>query len=73
VSLLAIKLIAVAAIFATAILGCLAAFGTSWSRHAERLFALGSLFGAGVFLGPGLIHVLPDSVAMFGALVALRL
>ncbi|MBS28253.1 MAG: hypothetical protein CL566_04905 [Alphaproteobacteria bacterium] len=72
-SLLAIKLIAVAAIFATAILGCLAAFGTSWSRHAERLFALGSLFGAGVFLGPGLIHVLPDSVAMFGALVALRL
>lgn len=41
---------------------------TQQSRDADRLFVLGSLFGAGVFLGAGLIHVLPDSVDLFSRL-----
>lgn len=64
-SLLAIKAIAILVILLTALLGGLAALRT---RHADRLFALGSLFGAGVFLGAGLIHVLPDSVDLFSRL-----
>lgn len=67
-SLFAIKLVAIAIILATAIAGSLAAYRTRRSRHAERLFALGSLFGAGVFLGAGLIHMLPDSVDLFAGL-----
>ncbi|MBT3400197.1 MAG: ZIP family metal transporter [Rhodospirillaceae bacterium] len=67
-SLLAIKAIAILVILLTALLGGLAALRTRQSRHADRLFALGSLFGAGVFLGAGLIHVLPDSVDLFSRL-----
>jgi zinc transporter 1/2/3 len=67
-SLLAIKAIAILLILLTALLGGLAAVRTRQSRHADRLFALGSLFGAGVFLGAGLIHVLPDSVDLFARL-----
>ena len=67
-SLLAIKAIAILVILLTVLLGGLAALRTRQSRHADRLFALGSLFGAGVFLGAGLIHVLPDSVDLFSRL-----
>lgn len=67
-SLLAIKAIAILVILLTALLGGWAAMRTRQSRHADRLFALGSLFGAGVFLGAGLIHVLPDSVDLFSHL-----
>lgn len=67
-SLLALKAVAILIILLTAILGGLAAMRTRQSRHADRLFALGSLFGAGVFLGAGLIHVLPDSVDLFARL-----
>ena len=35
---------------------------------ADGLLVLGSLFGAGVFLGAGLILVLPDSVGLFARL-----
>jgi len=67
-SLLAIKALAILVILLTAILGGLAAMRTRRARDADRLFALGSLFGAGVFLGAGLIHVLPDSVGLFAQL-----
>lgn len=67
-SLLAIKALAILVILLTAILGGLAAMRTQRARDADRLFALGSLFGAGVFLGAGLIHVLPDSVGLFAQL-----
>ena len=67
-TLLAIKAIAILVILLTALLGGLAALRTQQSRHADRLFVLGSLFGAGVFLGAGLIHVLPDSVDLFSRL-----
>ena len=66
--LIEIKLFAILVILLTALLGGLAAVRTRQSRHADRLFALGSLFGAGVFLGAGLIHVLPDSVDLFAHL-----
>lgn len=67
-SLLAIKAIAILVILLTALLGGMAAVRTRQSRHADKWFALGSLFGAGVFLGAGLIHVLPDSVDLFARL-----
>lgn len=67
-SLLAIKAVAILVILLTALLGSLAAVRTRRSRHADHLFAIGSLFGAGVFLGAGLIHVLPDSVDLFSRL-----
>ncbi len=67
-SLLAIKVIAILVILLTALLGGMAAVRTRQSRHADKWFALGSLFGAGVFLGAGLIHVLPDSVDLFARL-----
>jgi predicted permease len=66
VSLLALKLIAIAAIVVTALLGGLAAARTRRAKAADRLFSLGSLFGAGVFLGAGLIHMLPDAVEALG-------
>lgn len=66
--LLAIKAIAILVILLTALVGGMAAIRTRQSRHADKLFALGSLFGAGVFLGAGLIHVLPDSVDLFARL-----
>lgn len=66
--LFAVKLGAIAVIFAVAIMGAYAATRTSSARNAERIFALGSLFGGGVFLGAGLIHMLPDSVAQLSAI-----
>ena len=67
-SLLAIKAVAILVILLTALLGGMAAVRTRRSRQADKWFALGSLFGAGVFLGAGLIHVLPDSVDLFAHL-----
>jgi zinc transporter 1/2/3 len=61
-SLFAFKLAAIAAIVVVALAGGFAAVGTRRARNAERLFSLGALFGAGVFLGAGLIHMLPDAV-----------
>ncbi len=67
-SLLVIKAIAILVILLTALLGGMAAIRTRRTRQADKWFALGSLFGAGVFLGAGLIHVLPDSVDLFARL-----
>ncbi len=67
-SLLSVKLAAILVMFLVGCLGGLAALRTRRARGAERLFALGSLFGGGVFLGAGFIHMLPDSVEALGQL-----
>ena len=67
-SLIAIKALAIAVILLVAFGGGLAALRTRDARNAERLYSLGSFFGGGVFLGAGLIHMLPDAVAQFSDL-----
>lgn len=67
-SLIAIKAVAIAVILLVALAGALAALRARDARNAERLFSLGSVFGGGVFLGAGLIHMLPDAVEQFSDL-----
>ncbi len=67
-SLIAIKALAIALILVVAVGGGWTALRARNARHADRLFSLGAIFGGGVFLGAGLIHMLPDAVAQFGDL-----
>jgi len=68
----ALKLAALLPIFAVGVAGGYAAFGAQQSERREILFAQGSAFAAGIFLGAGLIHLLPDGIealtGYFGAL-----
>jgi zinc transporter 1/2/3 len=57
-----LKLIALVLIFAVGLAGGLAALGAQRSKRRELLFSLGSALAAGIFLGAGLIHLLPDGV-----------
>jgi zinc transporter ZupT len=41
--------------------GVLGAFGSRLLRARRRAMSVGSVFGGGVFLGAGLIHLLPDA------------
>jgi len=41
----------------------LGALGAHRSERREVLFSLGSALAAGIFLGAGLIHLLPDGIA----------
>lgn len=56
------KLIALVLIFAVGVLGGLGALGAQRSERREILFSLGSALAAGIFLGAGLIHLLPDGI-----------
>jgi zinc transporter ZupT len=55
------KLVSIAAIFLTGLVGGLLSLRLSASARSERLFSLGSAFAGGVFLGAGLIHMIPDA------------
>jgi zinc transporter 1/2/3 len=57
-----VKLIAIEVIFAVGMVGGLAAIGAQRSERREILFSFGSAFAAGIFLGAGLIHLLPDGI-----------
>ncbi|MGD8561953.1 MAG: ZIP family metal transporter [Desulfarculaceae bacterium] len=59
------KLIYIAAIFLVGLAGGWSAQRLEGARRAEFFFSLGSSLAAGVFLGAGLIHMLPDSFAAF--------
>lgn len=67
-----LKLVALVLIFAVGFFGGLAAFGAQKSERREILFSLGSALAAGIFLGAGLIHLLPDGIealaSYFGSL-----
>jgi zinc transporter 1/2/3 len=62
------KVVAFFVIFATGLLGGLLSKWLSDSAKSELLFSLGNAFAGGVFLGAGLIHMLPDAQAGFRAL-----
>lgn len=64
----AFKLIAVAAIFLTGLAGGVLSRWLSGTRRSDLLFSMGNAFAGGVFLGAGLIHMLPDAQAGFRAL-----
>jgi hypothetical protein len=56
------KFVALVVIFAVGVAGGLAALGAQRSERREVLFSLGSALAAGIFLGAGLIHLLPDGL-----------
>ncbi|KIX10897.1 ZIP family transporter [Dethiosulfatarculus sandiegensis] len=58
---LEIKLAAIALIFLTGIAGGWTALKAHGQKSSQAFFNLGACLGAGVFLGAGLIHLLPDS------------
>lgn len=59
-SLLTIKLISALAIIAVGLMGGVIPIVARRLEHSRRLFSLGNAFAGGVFLGAGLIHLLPD-------------
>jgi solute carrier family 39 (zinc transporter), member 1/2/3 len=62
------KLTAFFAIFVTGLLGGVVSRWISASNRSEFLFSMGNAFAGGVFLGAGLIHMLPDAQAGFHAI-----
>jgi len=63
------KVVAFIAIFLTGLGGGLLSRVLSGSARSELLFSLGNALAGGVFLGAGLIHMLPDAQEGFKALV----
>ena len=59
--LLALKVVAIVAIFLTGVAGGLLPHQIEKSRHGQLYLSLGSALAGGVFLGAGLIHMLPDA------------
>jgi solute carrier family 39 (zinc transporter), member 1/2/3 len=57
-----LKFVALVLIFAVGVVGGLGALGAHRSERREVLFSLGSALAAGIFLGAGLIHLLPDGI-----------
>jgi len=55
------KLVAFVAIFLVGLAGGALARTLAAGRRSELLFSLGNVFAGGVFLGAGLIHMLPDA------------
>lgn len=66
--MLTFKLVAFAVVFITGIAGGLLSRWLANSRRSDLIFSLGNVFAGGVFLGAGLIHMLPDAQAGFAAL-----
>jgi solute carrier family 39 (zinc transporter), member 1/2/3 len=64
-----IKLISVFVIFGTGILGGVFSGLVSASKKSALLFSWGNAFAGGVFLGAGLIHMLPDAQSGFKSIV----
>lgn len=62
------KLIAVAAIFLTGLFGGMLALRLRHFERSEAFFSLGSALAAGIFIGAGLIHMLPDAVDDFSSI-----
>ncbi|MBU0715699.1 MAG: ZIP family metal transporter [Verrucomicrobia bacterium] len=66
--ILTFKIVAVFIIFITGLLGGALSKWLSGSRKSDLLFSFGNAFAGGVFLGAGLIHMLPDAQAGFKSL-----
>ncbi len=68
-SILDLKIIAILLIMFVAFLGGYFAFKIKKSKNNNLYFSLGNTFAAGIFLGAGLIHMLPDASEGFKAVV----
>ena len=66
----AFKTMAVVLIFAVGLGGGLIAFRSQGSPRGEAVFSLGSAFAAGIFLGAGLVHLLPDAIEALNSYLA---
>lgn len=66
--MLAIKLVLLVALLAAAVLGGAIPLRSGRSGEASRFLGLGNAFAAGIFLGAGLIHMLPDAAEAWRAL-----
>lgn len=66
-SLVLFKLLAAGLVLLTGLAGGLIVFRLEESRRAALFFSLGSASAGGIFLGAGLIHLLPDAQAGFRA------
>ena len=62
------KVVALVLILLTGLGGGFLARWISKARHSEAFFSLGNAFAGGVFLGAGLIHMLPDAQSGFAAI-----
>lgn len=67
-SVLTTKIIAFFVVFATGLLGGLLSKWLAGSKKSELIFSLSNAFAGGVFLGAGLIHMLPDAQEGFSNL-----
>ncbi len=68
-SVVTFKAIMVLFIIATALAGAYLAFKLKKSNRNTLYFSLGNTFAAGIFLGAGLIHMLPDATEGFHAVL----
>ena len=64
------KAIVILLIILTALLGGYLAFKIKESKKSALYFSLGNTFSAGIFLGAGLIHMLPDAAEGFASVTA---
>jgi zinc transporter 1/2/3 len=67
--ILLFKALAFVFIFLVGIAGGLCSRWLSGAKHSELLFSLGNAFAGGVFLGAGLLHMLPDAQEGFKNLI----
>ncbi len=65
----ALKLIFAGVVFLTGLAGGLAALRLGRSSSGQRWFSLGSALAGGVFLGAGLLHLLPDAAQGLGGYI----
>lgn len=68
-SILIFKIIMAFLIIATALAGGYFAFKIKDSKKSAQYFSLGNTFAAGIFLGAGLIHMLPDATEGFSTVL----
>lgn len=60
-----LKILAAGVVFLTGMAGGLFSLRIQNYQNSQRWFSLGSALAGGIFLGAGLIHLLPDAVAGF--------
>ena len=68
-SILTFKIISIFLILLVAFLGGRGAFKVKGSKNSTLYFSLGNTFAAGIFLGAGLIHMLPDATQGFSEVI----
>jgi len=59
--IVAFKMIALVSILAIGLVGGFLSVWLASSEKSDRLFSLGNAFAGGIFLGAGMIHMLPDA------------